>query len=284
MTWRDYQGRQRIVELGDRFVSYVEEGSGPPVLLLHGIPTWGYLWADALPELARDHRVFIPDLLGFGYSDKRDCFDRGIDRQGEMIEAWMRYLGLEEATIVGHDIGGGVALRLATLMPHRVRRLCLLNSVCYDSWPIEAMLQLGHPEASRKISASTAGMLLKQALKRGFASNPDSAWMDGLLAPYQTEVGKLSLIRNAAALNTNLTTEVTARLPRIQAPTLILWGEEDVFQEVKYAERLARDIPHSRLVRIPDARHFVMIDQPVEVISHLREFLREDAVRRAAAS
>jgi pimeloyl-ACP methyl ester carboxylesterase len=284
MTWRNYQAKQRIVELGDRFVSYVDEGEGDPVILLHGIPTWGYLWEEALVTLAREYRVLIPDLLGFGYSDKSDCFDRGIDRQAEMIAAWMDVLGVSSAAIAGHDIGGGVALRLATLMPQRVRRLGLLNTVCYDSWPIEAMLQLGHPEAYRKLSSSTTLMLLKQALKRGFASSPDSAFYDGLFAPYATEVGKLSLIRNAAALNTNLTTEITALLSRIQAPTLILWGEEDVFLVVAYAERLAKDIPSSRLVMIPNARHFVMIDQASIVSDRLRQFLGEDHGMNKASS
>jgi pimeloyl-ACP methyl ester carboxylesterase len=115
--------------------------------------------------------------------------------------------------------------------------------------------------------------MLKQALKMGFHSTPDSGWLDGLLSPWRTEVGKLSLIRNASALNTNLTAEITHRLPNIAVPTLILWGEDDRFQVVKYAERLARDIPGAELQRIADARHFVMIDQPAQVHSHIRAFL-----------
>lgn len=223
MYWRDYQAKQRVVELGDRFPSYVDEGIGEPVILLHGALTWGYLWEGFLPALNQAHRVLIPDLLRFGYSDKSERFDRAIDRQTEAIEAWMRLLGLQDASIVGHDIGGGVALRLAALFPRRARRLCLMNTVCYDSWPIEAMLQFGHPKVWKKLSASTASILLKHALKRGFDSPPPPVFfLDGLLAPYRTEVGKLSLIRDDAPLNTNLTTEVTALLPRIQAPTLIL--------------------------------------------------------------
>jgi pimeloyl-ACP methyl ester carboxylesterase len=97
----------------------------------------------------------------------------------------------------------------------------------------------------------------------------------GLLAPYTTEVGKLSLIRNASALNTNLTTEITSLLSYIIVPTLVLWGENDKFQEIKYGERLAWDIPSRKLVRIKDARHFVMIDQPDEVAKHISEFLEE---------
>lgn len=95
------------------------------------------------------------------------------------------------------------------------------------------MLQLGHPSANRKLSASAAVTLLRQALKQGFAHTPPEDVMEGLLAPCHTEVGKLSMIRNAAALNTNLTTEITTLLPRISMPTLILWGEDDKFQMVE---------------------------------------------------
>lgn len=279
MHWRDYQQRQRVTELGDRFVSYVDEGDGEPIILLHGIPTWGYLWAGILPALSRAHRVLIPDLPGFGYSDKSDRFDRGIDRQAECIDKWMQALGLPNASIVGHDIGGGVALRLATLFPQRVLRLCVMNTVCYDSWPIEAMLQLGHPAAWRIMSAATLTALLRRALKQGCESTPPSTFLGGLLAPYTTEIGKLSLIRNAAALNTNLTMEIIPWLSSIHLPTLILWGEKDVFQVTKYADRLALDIAGSRLIRIRHARHFVMVDQPEAVARHLDEWLTSPQAR-----
>ncbi len=283
MNWREFQSMQRVAQLSDRFISYLDEGTGEPVILLHGIPAWGYLWHALTPALAKQNRVLAPDLLGFGYSDKSDCFDRSIARQAEMIDAWMDKIGIERAHIVAHDIGGGVALRLATLFPHRVMRLCVMNTVCYDSWPIEAMLQFGHPETRRKLSAASAITMLKGALKQGFAKSPDEEMLDSLLAPYTTEVGKLSLIRNAAALDTNLTTEITALLPKIEAPTLILWGEDDLFQLVKYGERLARDIPGAQLVRVKDARHFLMLDQPDEVAEHVSAFLKGERVETAHA-
>ena len=273
MNWREFQAKQRVAEVGDRFISYIDEGASDPVVLLHGIPTWGYLWHEVIPQLSRTHRVLAPDLSGFGFSDKSDRFDRSIARQAEWIDEWMQQLGIDRAAIVAHDIGGGVALRLATLFPQRVTRLCVMNSICYDSWPIELMLQFGHPEAFRKMSASTAITTLKQALKMGFAKSPADELLDALLAPYQTEVGKLSLIRNAAALNTNLTTEITHLLPKIAVPVLILWGEDDKFQLVKYAERLAADIPGARLTRIQDARHFLMFDQAAQVASEVSAFI-----------
>ena len=273
MTWRDFQRQQRVTEVRDTFISYLDEGQGEPVVLLHGIPTWSYLWTPVLGTLTRAARVLAPDLAGFGFSDKRDRFDRSIARQAELVDAWMDRLGISSAVIVGHDIGGGVALRLATLFPSRVRKLCVMNTVCYDSWPIELMLQFGHPGADRLLSAAMAMRLLRQALKGGFARRPPAALLDGLLAPYSTEVGKLSLIRNASALNTNLTTEIVPRLRSIDVPTLILWGEDDVFQPVSYGERLSWDIPGAHFVRIGGARHFLMVDRPHAVARRLNAFI-----------
>lgn len=273
MHWREFQRKQKVAQIDGKFLSYVDEGAGDPVVLLHGIPTWGYLWQDLIVRLSKAHRLLAPDLLGFGYSDKSDRFDRSIARQAEYIDRWMKQMGVERAVIIGHDIGGGVALRLATLFPERAARVCVLNTVCYDSWPIELMLQFGHPGANRKMSASTAMAMLRQALKRGFASSPDGELLDGLLAPYSTEIGKLSLIRDAAALNTNLTTELTPLLPRLEIPVLVIWGEDDSFQEFKYGRRLASDIRTSGLVPVPDARHFVMLDQPERVAAELSSFI-----------
>lgn len=278
MNWCDFQARQKVTEIGPRFLSYIGEGDGEPVILLHGIPTWSFLFRDLISSLANERRVLAPDLLGFGYSDKRDCFDRSIGRQAEAVIAWMDALGLGRADVVGHDIGGGVALRLAVLHSKRVARLCLMNCVCYDSWPIEMMLQLGHPEARRKMSASALIMLLRQALKQGFAISPDDEFLDGLLAPYTTEVGKTSLIRNAAALNTNLTTEITHLLPRVSAPTLILWGQDDGFQLPKYGKWLAADIPGAKLKQLPKAKHFVMIDAHENVARLLEDFLHDRTI------
>ncbi|MBW3654836.1 MAG: alpha/beta fold hydrolase, partial [Gemmatimonadetes bacterium] len=106
---------QRVAEIGERFLSYVDKGEGPPLVLIHGIPTWGFLWSGLLPRLSRSRRVLVPDLLGFGFSDKSDRFDRSIGRQADALDAWLEGLGLPTVDVVGHDIGGGVALRLATL-------------------------------------------------------------------------------------------------------------------------------------------------------------------------
>ena len=272
MNWSEFQRKQRVAELGDSFISYVDEGNGPPVVLLHGMPSWGYVWSSVLPLLANRSRVLIPDLAGFGYSDKRDCFDRSVGRQAALIEDWMDSIGVARSAFVGHDIGGGIALRLATLSPGRVERLTLINSVCYDSWPGSLMLALSHPESHRRLSSRRTNLLLRRGLKKGF-SQPQEEFLTGMLAPYSSEIGKLSLIRNAVALNTSLTMEISAHLHHLRVPSLIICGEDDPFHPMKYGARLAADIPGAQLVRLQKARHFVMLDRPEIIASCLTQFL-----------
>ncbi|HEX5435553.1 MAG TPA: alpha/beta hydrolase [Gemmatimonadaceae bacterium] len=274
MAWRDFQALQRVTTLGDRFVSYVDQGSGDPVVLLHGIPTWGYLWHHQLDELSASSRLLIPDLLGYGFSDRSDRFDRSIAQQAAMVDAWMQVIGVEQATIVGHDVGGGVALRLATHFPRRVARLCVMNSVCYDAWPTESMWRRGLPHAARDMSRRDKMTAMVRGLRDGaFASAPDDDLLESLLAPYATAAGMHSLERDAESLDVNQTMEIVPLLSRITAPTLVLWGEDDAFLPVDYAERLAWDIPDAELIRIKGARHFVMLDQPDVVRGALTQLL-----------
>jgi pimeloyl-ACP methyl ester carboxylesterase len=275
--WRAFQKRQHVLDWGDQFISYLDTGQGEPVVLLHGLPTWGFLWDKTIAALGSRFRVLVPDLLGYGYSAKRDSFDRSLARQTEMVDAFLQKLHIPSAHVVGHDLGGGIALRLATLFPQRVRSLSLMNSVCYDAWPLEMMLQLGYPGAARKVAPSATLKALQKGLLLGFNQPPLDEWLDGLLSPWRTEVGRLSLVRNAVALNTSHTTEITRLLPSIRVPTLVLWGEEDSFLPVRYAQRLASDIPGASLVRMAAARHFVMIDQPDRVHPALQQFLERQA-------
>ncbi|RYD75848.1 MAG: alpha/beta hydrolase, partial [Verrucomicrobiaceae bacterium] len=226
-------------------------------------------------ELAQDFRVLAPDLAGFGFSDKSDRFDRSLPRQMTLLENWLDSMGVQKVHLVGHDLGGGLAQRMATILPHRVASLCLMNSIAYDSWPIEAMVQLAHPGANKMVSAPELVQMLRKALTQGFVAAPDEDILEGLLAPYGTEIGKLSLIRCAAGLNTNLTTELAPLLPQLNLPVTVIWGAEDTFQPIKYGERLVWDIPGSKLVRVLSAGHFAMLEQPGIIAAQVKNHLKE---------
>jgi haloalkane dehalogenase len=255
-------------------VAWTDLGQGEPVILLHGIPTWSYLYVEVIPLLAKTNRVVAPDFLGHGYSDKRDFFDRSLRAQTDMILRFMDQLGLARASFVGHDTGGGVALILAIEYPERVDRLVLTNVVAYDSWPIDDMIALGNPNWRSKTPKEVADFIASGLPDGIYNENRlTPAFKTGIVAPYCDEEGKISIIRNASALNTNHTTMLVARHGEIAAPTLCLWGVHDPWQTIRDGERLAREIPNARLVRVENASHWIPHDTPEIFAEEVRRFL-----------
>ncbi len=274
-----FRANQKTVELNGLSylplrVAYTDAGEGEPVLLLHGIPTWSFLYHEVIPVLARHYRVLAPDFLGHGYSDRRDRFDRSLAAQTAMILRLLDYLEIDRATIVGHDTGGGVALLMGIEHPDRVRRLVLCNVVAYDSWPIDDMINLGNPERREKPAAEVAEFVAS-GLSDGL-HDPARLTEDfkrGIVAPYSDEEGKISLIRNASALNTNHTMALVDRHKDIAAPTLVLWGVHDPWQSLADGERLSREIPGAQLRTLDNASHWLQQDAPDEFACEVIAFI-----------
>ena len=279
------QERCRLSGLGPTplEVAYRDTGEGPPVILIHGIPAWSFLWSKVIPSLAETARVIAPDLIGYGHSDQRDCFDRSVRRQARMVAALMDALSLEAATIVGHDIGGAVAQVLAVDHSSLVENLVLVNSVAYGSWPSSSMAALADPNLLERPEEIMS--MVRHDAKVGHAEGEHGAEQEGvnasereafsknMAAPYDTEEGRRSMVRNASGLNTNHTMEVAGRLESVDVPALVLWGAKDPWQPPADAERLAADLPNATLVTIPQGAHWVPYDHPRQTAHHLQQFL-----------
>ncbi|OAQ54788.1 hypothetical protein HTG_04270 [Natrinema mahii] len=274
-TWSDEQSATTVsVDGHDLEIAYHEAGPAdaddPPVVFVHGIPTWSYLWRDVVPPVAEDRRTIALDMAGYGNSAMDDGFDRSIRAQEGVLEALLEDLGLEEIALVAHDIGGGVALRFAAHNPDVVDQLVLSNAVCYDSWPVEFVSNLGLP-ATADIERDELEGRLDAAFVEGAYGEADPEFVAGMKAPWLTDEGHLSLVRNAVATNTNHTTEI--EYGAIDAETLLLWGEDDVMQPYGYAERLAEDIDDAELAPLSAAYHWVPEDRSDAYAERLRAFL-----------
>ena len=273
-----FRERQRAVELEglgplSLRMAYTDVGSGEPVVLLHGIPTWSFLYAEVIPLLEPHCRVIAPDFLGHGWSDRRDRFDRSLTAQTDAVLALLDALEIERATFVGHDTGGGVALILGIEHPERVARLVLSNVVAYDSWPIGDMVALSDPSWRAKPVQEVVDFVasgLPDGIHNAERLTPE--FREGIVAPYADEEGKISLIRNASALNTNHTMALVDRHADIEAPTLVLWGVHDPWQTIADGEQLAEEIPNAELVRV-EASHWIPQDAPVEFADRIRSFV-----------
>jgi pimeloyl-ACP methyl ester carboxylesterase len=168
-----------------------------------------------------------------------------------------------------------VALIMGIEHPERVARLVLTNVVAYDSWPIDDMIALGNPNWRSK-SPQEVAEFVASGLPDGL-HNKDrltAEFREGIVAPYSDEEGKISLIRNASALNTNHTTALIDRHASIRAPTLVLWGVHDPWQTIRDGESLAREIPGARLVRIENASHWLQQDTPEPFARGILDFLK----------
>lgn len=273
--WSARQERTDVTVDGhDLEVAYYEAGSdadGPPVVFLHGIPTWSYLWRNVAPTVAEDHHVLAVDMLGYGNSAMHDGFDRSIRAQEIMLADLVATH--ERIRLVGHDIGGGVALRYASHRPEAVSQLVLSNAVCYDAWPVEFVNDLGLPEAANREPEAFASDF-EFAFAEGLYGDPGDheEFLAGIADPWRSPDGRTSLVRNAVATNTNHTTEID--YGAITAETLLLWGAEDVLQPIDSAERLEEDLAgETDLVGLESAYHWVVEDRTDAYVEKLRDFL-----------
>lgn len=252
-------------------VAYYEEGAGDPVVFLHGIPTNSFLWRDVVSPIEAERRVIVPDMIGYGNSSQYDGFDRSLRAQERMIEGLFETLDMETVSLVGHDLGGGVFLRYAAHNPDTVENLVLSNSVAYDSWPIQTITDLGLPETAREKSVGEIQEMLDGLFKDTLYGDASEEFLDGMKRPWASEEGVTSLVRNASATNTSHTTEIDPS--DVTAATLLLWGENDEFQPIQWAEQLADDISNAEISGLDQANHWVMEDRPDAYRERLSDFL-----------
>lgn len=276
MNYDEFRALQQETTVDGLKISFVDKGQGPSLLLIHGIPVWGYLWKDCLRPLAEHFRVIVPDLAGYGYSDHRDSFDRSIKVQARILVGLLKHLQINRLFVVGHDIGGAVAQRFVVDNAARVPKWVLIDSVLYDSWPADPMVRLGNPRLHYRTEGAELAQKFIERLPDDFYHRDKASeeLLAGWMAPYMTETGKLSLIRNAAALNTNHTMELLADLHRLTIPLLLLWAEKDQYQPLATAERFHREFPQTKLQVVPDSDHFLPLEKGPEVAQVLLDYLR----------
>ena len=274
--WADAQTETTVtVDRHDLQYAVYEAGEaneGPPVVFLHGIPTWSYLWRDAAPALAESRHVIAPDLVGYGNSANRDGFDRSVRAQTVALADFLAEHAEEDADFVAHDIGGAVALRYAAARPDAVERMVLSNAACFDSWPVEFINSLGVPGEAEGWDDDELDEKLAFLFDDGVYDDADPEWLEGLKAPWRREGGRTALARAAVSTNTNHTTEID--YGSITADLLCLWGGDDVLQPAENGERLVDAVAgDGEVVALDRAYHWVTQDRPDAYRERLVEFL-----------
>jgi pimeloyl-ACP methyl ester carboxylesterase len=250
---------------------------GPAIVLLHGFGTSSFLWRVVAPALAIAKRsAFAIDMLGYGESDRPFGEDFGIAAQAEYLDRAMTALRLPRATLVGVDVGAGVALRLAVTRPERVDRLILVNPLAFDELPARDVKQMQRNTARVALGA-TRGVLgaapLLAPLLEGSVADPahmPQRLIARYLAPYVGKDGVSHLLVLGRSVRAGDLEDLD--LSGITAPTLIVWGELDTWTEPSLPDRLATAIRHSRLVRIDSAARLVPEEEPDRLAELIVDF------------
>lgn len=257
---------------------------GTAVLLLHGFGTCNFLWRMVAPELTEaGHTAYAIDLFGHGQSDRPPDADFGIAAQAEYLDAAMTAMRIAKGVLVGVDIGGDVAMRLAATRSDRIEKLVLINTPAFDGLPARDITRMQRRTArfAFRISRGVMGAApLLEGVLKGSVADPEKMPMRLIaryLAPFVGPEGGNHLLALGSSIHgADLEEE---DLKEIRAPTLIVWGEEDRWCDPKIPDRLAGTIPDARLVKLPGVARLVPEESPEQLTKLILDFMR----KRAAA-
>jgi pimeloyl-ACP methyl ester carboxylesterase len=257
-------------------IAYEVLGRGAPVVLVHGTPSWSYLWRKVADELAGRFRVYVYDLLGYGTSEKRKGQDVSIGAQTRMLAELLDRWELEQPSIAGHDIGAAITLRLMLLQGRRFRRVVLCDAVAIAPWitPFSRHVQR-HLEAFQTVPEHIHRQMIATHLRTAIAREMSDAELEPYLRPWLGPIGQAAYYRQVAQFDERYTREIEPRYGEIHTPTLVLWGEQDGWLPPQFGRRLAGAIPDAQLVNVPNAGHFLPEDQPRAVVQMLAPFFSE---------
>ncbi|MCE0763332.1 alpha/beta hydrolase [Pseudonocardia kujensis] len=255
-------------------IRWATTGVGEPVVLLHGTPYSSFLWRDVVPALSRHRQVYVFDHLGFGQSEQREGQDLSLVAHARRFAALLSQWGLERPSVVGHDIGGAIALRTTLLETVPFGDLVLVDAVSGGAWErgLFALL-LEHPDVFSRLPSYAHEALVSSHLRQGTSVGYRPGVMETFLEPWRGVKGQAAFYRQYRQLRQTDTAAYESLLPGLSIPVRLLWGTEDRILPPPYADWIHERIPHSELHWIGGAGHLVQEDAPAQLVSHLVEAL-----------
>jgi pimeloyl-ACP methyl ester carboxylesterase len=259
------------IELSQGTIQYRDEGSGPPIVLIHGLLVNGRVWERLVPLLSGSARCIVPDLpLGSHQQPLNDSADLTPPGVAALIAELIERLELDQVTLVGNDTGGALCQLVVTGHPERIGRLVLINCDAFERFPpppFDTVIKvLRRVPGSLAVLATTSRV---PAVRQGAMKMtpltmkpvPDDL-LESWVSPLRNPGIRRDLLKVLRGIDPAYTLQAAEQLPSFDQPVVIAWGTEDKFFPVSEAERLAALFAHARLERIDGARTFVQLDAP----------------------
>lgn len=271
ITYNTYKNQQKTFNSKDGKIKYIDKGSGKVIVLLHGVPTSGWLYRNMIDELAKTHRVIVPDMLGFGNSDSPKGYDVYSEKNhAKRLLGLMNHLKIENWTHVMHDAGGLWTWELFSIAPDKIKNLVVLNTIIYEEgftppirfeegfWAKTAMWSYRN--------GFTTNMMLKKLFKSGMTENTLSkTGLEGYKTPLKE--GKTKAMYYFFTQTCNVLQNYESIIKNINIPTTIIWGKNDDFLKLQpQQERIVKDLKVApENIYLLDAKHFIQEENPTKI-------------------
>ncbi|MCC7252591.1 alpha/beta hydrolase [Hyphomicrobium sp.] len=260
---------------------YEEYGSGPPLLLLHGLGESTFTWHEILPALAARHRVIALDLKGFGRSDKPDDDAYSADDQAALVARFILERDLRNVVVIGHSFGGTVALRTALAKgiagTGRIRRIAVIGAPALPRATaryLDLVMAPLIPDAVATVlpADAAARFLLREAMG---GRVPSEHTVEGYAAPYRERGAIRAFFATARSIiNEHDADAVAARYKGVKQPVLLVWCRKDPIVPLRAGRQLAAALPRARLAVIEGCHHLPQHERPKQLLKTLGPFLR----------
>jgi cis-3-alkyl-4-acyloxetan-2-one decarboxylase len=267
---------------------YLDEGSGPPVVMVHGNPTWSFFYRDLVKRLRGRYRCVVPDHVGCGLSDKPPAsrYPYSLERRVADLTALLDHLKLDRGvTLVVHDWGGMIGAAWATRFPERVQRLVVLNTAAFHlpkAKRLPLSLWLGRNTALGAVLIRGANLFSRAAARWCVARRPlPPAVRRMYLAPYESWAHRVAVLKFVQTIplkpgdpGYDIVTETEKRLELLRdRPVLICWGMRDFVFDEHFLRQWQEHFPAAEVHRYADAGHYLLEDDGEEVGLRVEEFL-----------
>ncbi len=280
-----YPFKSNYLNLKGLHYHYIDEGSGPVMLMLHGNPTWSFFYRRLISYFSQTHRVIAPDHLGCGLSDKPQDYEYRLETHIDNLENLVSSLGLDKITLVVHDWGGAIGMGFAVRFPHRIKSIVILNSAAfsidYIPWRIAACrIPVLGEFMVRRLNAFSLGAV-KMAVRKPLSKEA----VDGFLLPYKTYEDRIAVyefIKDIPMSPEDASYEVLLEIEHglwmfRENPVCIIWGMKDWCFNTRFLERWKLYYPQASVYELQNASHYLIEDEPEKVISYIDNFLETHA-------
>ena len=274
-----FAGR-RQVKTPSGTIGYVEQGSGPVALFVHGVMLNGYLWRHQLAQLADVRRCIAVDLMAHGNTEIAPTQDVSVTANAHMLAQFLDALNIDRVDLVGNDSGGGICQIFAAMYPARIRSLVLTDCDAHDNWPPDAFKGFVDMVAAGGLAGTLEAMLADKSVYRspqalGLAYERPGEVSDDTIETYLRPHTRSAhrthdLERFVNAFDCRHTVDIEAALNSLRIPTLIAWGTDDIFFDLKWSHWLNKTIVGSRRVEISGGRIFFPEERASEFNRELR--------------